>query len=68
LPKPSPDQQIAWSKRGQMLYAEAGITTAHDGATKFNDLEIMKHANKANVNMIDIIAFPFIGDLKSAEA
>ncbi|MCS4304836.1 amidohydrolase [Chryseobacterium sp. BIGb0232] len=65
LPKPSPDQQIAWSKRGQMLYAEAGITTAHDGATKFNDLEIMKNANKANVNMIDIIAFPFIGDLKS---
>ncbi|RXM53787.1 MULTISPECIES: amidohydrolase [unclassified Chryseobacterium] len=68
LPKPSPDQQIAWSKRGQMLYAEAGITTAHDGATKFNDLEIMKHANKANVNMIDIIAFPFIGDLKSVLA
>lgn len=68
LPKPSLDQQIAWSKRGQMLYAEAGITTAHDGATKFNDLEIMKNANKANVNMIDIIAFPFIGDLKSVLA
>lgn len=65
LPKPSLEQQIAWSKRGQKLYAEAGITTAHDGATKFNDLEIMKNANKANVNMIDIIAFPFIGDLKS---
>lgn len=65
LPKPDSIQQIAWSKRGQMLYAEAGITTAHDGATKFNDLEIMKNANKANVNMIDIIAFPFIGDLKS---
>jgi predicted amidohydrolase YtcJ len=68
LPKPNLDQQIAWSKRGQMLYAEAGITTAHDGATKFNDLEIMKNANKANVNMIDIIAFPFIGDLKSVLA
>lgn len=65
LPKPNNDQQIAWSKRGQMLYAQEGITTAHDGATKFNDMEMMKNANKANINMIDIIAYPFITDLKA---
>ncbi|SDI11081.1 amidohydrolase [Chryseobacterium jejuense] len=63
LPKPTKEQEIEWSKIGQMMYAEAGITTAHDGATKISDLDVMKRANKANVNMIDVIAFPFITDL-----
>ena len=28
-------QEIEWTRAGQMLYAEAGITTAHEGATHF---------------------------------
>ena len=30
LPKPSRDEEVAWSRAGQMLYAKAGITTAHE--------------------------------------
>nr|WP_315028787.1 amidohydrolase [uncultured Chryseobacterium sp.] len=63
LPKPTPQQEVEWSKAGQMMYAESGITTAHDGATKISDLDVMERVTKAGVNMIDIIAFPFITDL-----
>jgi len=63
LPKPTPEQEIEWSKAGQMMYAAAGITTAHDGATKIGDIEVMDRVTKAGGNMIDIIAFPFITDL-----
>ncbi len=63
LPKPNKDQEVDWSRAGQKLYAEAGITTAHDGATKFNDLQVMK--NPKIKNIIDIVAFPFITDVKA---
>ena len=46
-----------------MLYAEAGITTAHEGATHLSHLQTMKRATDAGVNVIDIIAYPFITDL-----
>jgi hypothetical protein len=26
-------QEIQWNRAGQMLYAQAGVTTAHEGAT-----------------------------------
>ena len=64
LPKPTTDQEIIdCTRAGQMLYAKAGITTAHEGATHANDLKIMKRATEAGVNIIDIIAYPFITDL-----
>ncbi|WP_201785788.1 amidohydrolase [Elizabethkingia ursingii] len=63
LPKPTPDEEIEWSKQGQQLYAEAGITTAHDGATRLDDIDVMERVAKANANIIDIIAYPFITDL-----
>ncbi|MDV2444916.1 metal-dependent hydrolase [Elizabethkingia anophelis] len=63
LPKPTPSEEIEWSKQGQKLYAEAGITTAHDGATRIDDIDVMERVAKANANMIDIIAYPFITDL-----
>lgn len=46
LPKPTPKEEIEWSRAGQRLYAEAGITTAHEGATHAEDLEVMKRAAK----------------------
>ena len=64
LPKPTTDQEIIdCTRAGQMLYAKAGITTAHEGATHAHDLVIMKRATEAGVNIIDIIAYPFITDL-----
>ena len=63
LPAPTIEQEVEWSRAGQMLYAAAGITTAHEGATHATDLEVMKRATDGGANIIDIIAYPFITDL-----
>jgi len=63
LPKPSREQELEWSQAGQMLYAEAGVTTAHEGATHAADLELMQRVAEADGNIIDIIAYPFITEL-----
>jgi predicted amidohydrolase YtcJ len=64
LPGPTREQEIEWTRAGQMLYARAGVTTAHEGATHSSELEIMKRAAEAGANIIDIVAFPFITDLE----
>jgi predicted amidohydrolase YtcJ/heat shock protein HslJ len=56
-------QEIEWSRAGQLLYAEAGITTAHEGATHWPQLQSMKRVSDAGGNLIDVIAFPFITDV-----
>ena len=63
LPKPTPEQEVAWSKAGQLLYAAAGLTTAHEGATHAPDVAIMQRAAAGGATLIDVIAFPFILDL-----
>ncbi len=63
LPQPNAEQEIAWSKAGQLLYAQHGITTAHEGATHAGDLELMKRAAAGGATLIDVIAYPFITDL-----
>ncbi len=63
LPQPTSEQEIEFSRAAQMLYAEAGVTTAHEGATHAADLAVMKRATAAGANIIDIIAYPFITDL-----
>ncbi len=68
LPKPSREQEVEWTRAGQMLYAQAGVTTAHDGATHADELEIMKHATDAGANIIDVIAYPFITELEKVLA
>jgi predicted amidohydrolase YtcJ/heat shock protein HslJ len=62
------EQEIEWTKAGQMLYAEAGITTAHEGATHLSQFETMRRASEAGANLIDIIAFPFITDVDKVVA
>ncbi|KAF2516812.1 amidohydrolase [Flavobacterium zhairuonense] len=59
----TPEQEIEWSKAGQMLYAEAGITTAQEGASHLPQMLTMKRVADANANIIDIVAFPFITDV-----
>jgi predicted amidohydrolase YtcJ len=56
-------QEIEWTRAGQMLYAEAGITTAHEGATHFPQFMAMKRASEAGANVIDVITYPFITDV-----
>jgi len=56
-------QEIDWTRAGQMLFAEAGVTTAHEGATHLPQLQTMKRASDAGANIIDVVAYPFITDL-----
>ena len=63
LPKPTTEQEVEWSKAGQMIYAAAGITTAQEGATHAADIAIMQRAAAGGATLIDVIAFPFILDL-----
>ena len=46
-----------------MLYAAAGVTTAHEGATHAAELALMKRAAAGGATIIDVIAYPFITDL-----
>ena len=63
LPQPTSEQEIEFTRAAQLLYAEAGVTTAHEGATHAADLAVMKRATAAGANIIDVIAYPFITDL-----
>ncbi len=63
LPQPTPDQEVAWSRAGQMMYAEAGITTAQEGLTHAADLAMMQRVAAEGVHTVDIVAYPFILDL-----
>ncbi|HZD32913.1 MAG TPA: amidohydrolase [Candidatus Angelobacter sp.] len=62
-PKPTPEQEVEWSKAGQMLYAQNGITTAQEGATHAPDLAVIQRAAAGGATLIDVIAYPFILDL-----
>lgn len=59
----TPEEEIEATIAGQMLYAEAGVTTAHEGATHFANFQTMKRATSAGANIIDVIAYPFITDV-----
>lgn len=63
LPGPTRAQEVEWSRGGQMIYAREGITTAHEGATHADQIELMKRVTEAGANIIDIVAYPFITDL-----
>ena len=65
LPKPNVEQEVAWSIAGQKLYAAAGITTAHEGATHAEELALMQRAAKGGAGLIDVIAYPFVTDLEA---
>jgi predicted amidohydrolase YtcJ len=63
LPKPTPEQEVSWSRAAQALYARQGITTAHEGATHASELDVLKRAAAGGARLIDVIAYPFITDL-----
>jgi predicted amidohydrolase YtcJ/heat shock protein HslJ len=56
-------QEIDWTRAGQMLYAEAGVTTAHEGATHLPQFQTMRRASDAGAHLIDVVAYPFITDV-----
>jgi predicted amidohydrolase YtcJ len=64
LPRPTPEQEVEWSRAGQMLYARHGITTAHEGATHAAEIDLLKRAAAGGATLIDVIAYPFITELE----
>lgn len=62
-PKPSTEQEVEWSRAGQMLYAQNGITTAQEGATHAPDLAVIQRAAAGGATLIDVMAYPFILDV-----
>lgn len=63
LPVPTAEQEVEWTRAGQLLYAAAGVTTAQEGATHATDLAVIQRATAAGANLIDVVVFPFILDL-----
>jgi predicted amidohydrolase YtcJ len=62
LPRPDPKAEHDDSVAAQKLYASFGITTAQEGATHAEDLALMQRVGAAGVNIIDIVAYPFVTD------
>jgi predicted amidohydrolase YtcJ len=64
MPKPTPEQEMDALVGGQKIFAAAGVTTAHEGATHLDQLQVLQRGAKAGKLFIDVIAFPFITDIK----
>lgn len=64
LPASSLDQEPGQIKYAQDLYAAAGVTTAQDGATMAPQVEVLQRAADRGELFIDVISYPFIGDLE----
>ncbi len=63
LPKPTPSQEIEWSKAAQAMYAAAGITTAQEGLSHQADIDLIYRAAQGGATLIDVVAYPFILEL-----
>ncbi|WP_417238191.1 amidohydrolase [Bizionia sp.] len=65
LPQPSEAELAQQIKDGQMIYAEAGVTTAQEGLSHVSDVIILKKAAENNALFIDVVSYPFITELDS---
>lgn len=58
VPAPSPERAMEMLVYGTNKYAEAGITTAQDGASTPGMLKLLKAADAAGKLPIDVVAYP----------
>ncbi|MFM8414688.1 MAG: amidohydrolase [Planctomycetota bacterium] len=63
LPGPAPDKQLELLRTGQELYAKQGITTAQEGATMKEQLDLLRLAARRGLLEIDVVALPFITEI-----
>jgi predicted amidohydrolase YtcJ len=56
--KPTPEEKLQELKEQQLFYASQGITTAQDGSTSFESLELLRTAAEKGDLIIDIEALP----------
>jgi predicted amidohydrolase YtcJ len=64
----TPEQEIEGTRAAHRMYAEAGITTAHEGATHLAQLQTIKRAADAGAHSIDVVAYAFITDVEKVLA
>ena len=63
VPAPSADEQIALLAKGQQLYAEAGITTAQEGATTKEQLDLLRIAADRGLLEIDVVSLALFTEM-----
>ena len=62
-PPLTPEEEIEGTRAAHRMYAAAGLTTAHEGATHLPQIQAIKRAADAGAHSIDVVVFPFITDL-----
>ena len=62
VPGPTPDEMLALLPEGQKLYLAAGVTTAQEGATNKNQLDLLRAAADRGLLELDVVALPFVTD------
>lgn len=65
LPIPGEADEVEAAKKGQMIYAAAGVTTAQEGATHVAPLNQLKRIADKGGFIIDVVAYPFVTDLEA---
>jgi predicted amidohydrolase YtcJ len=60
---PGPDETLELLRTGQELYARQGITTAQEGATMKQQLDLLRVAAARGLLEIDVVALPFITEI-----
>jgi predicted amidohydrolase YtcJ len=60
---PGPDETLELLRTGQELYAREGITTAQEGATMKQQLDLLRVAAARGLLEIDVVALPFITEI-----
>jgi len=68
LPGPGPDELLELIRTGQELYARQGITTAQEGATMKEQLDLLRVAAARGLLEIDVVALPFITEIEKVFA
>lgn len=63
MPKPSVETQLSQLSEAQMLYAEAGVTTAQEGATHMDEVALLERGAKENKLFIDVISYPMFTEM-----
>ena len=63
IPSPDADEQIALITSGQKLYTQAGITTAQEGATTKQQLDLLRRAADRGLLEIDVISLALFTEM-----
>ena len=60
MPGPSAEEQVELLARGQELYLREGITTAQEGATTKEQMDVLRAAADRGLLQLDVVSLPLI--------